>query len=88
MLQTADIHISVFSTVLFEAIRYDLTNYVLFVDRFARECNDILESGVAERLNLDEIPALNPAASKTARYYFDDFNSQRFRDMIIKKPLS
>jgi hypothetical protein len=88
LLQSADIHISVFSTVLFEAIRYDLANYVLFVDRFARECNDILESGVAERINLDEVPIINPAALKNARYYFDDFDIQRFRDMIIEKPLS
>jgi hypothetical protein len=88
LLQTADIHISVFSTVLFEAIRYDLANYVLFVNRFARECNDIIDSGVAERLNLDEIPALNPVISKNARYYFDDFDIQRFHDMIIEKPLT
>ncbi len=86
LLQSADIHISVFSTVLFEAIRYDLANYVLFVDRFARECNDILESGVAEKLNLDETPALGLAGSKNACYYFDDFDAQRLREMVIKKP--
>ncbi len=86
LLPISDVHISVFSTVLFEAVRYRICNYVLFVDRFARECNDVVNSGVARVLYSDQIPVLYKKMEINQKYYFDDFLPDCFLKLIqIKK---
>lgn len=58
LLQKCDIHISVYSTVLFEAALFPLTNYCLFVDELREKCEEIIASGVAQRLDYDELPSI------------------------------
>jgi len=82
LLPVSDIHISVFSTVLFEAVRYGLCNYVLFVDRFARECMDVVNSGVAKALYPDQIPVMYDKTHINPKYYFDDFHPDRILNLI------
>jgi hypothetical protein len=56
LLQLCDIHISVFSTVLFEALMFPVVNYSLYVEEVRVQCEEITSSRVALRLNSNEIP--------------------------------
>ncbi|MGB2963464.1 MAG: hypothetical protein WBB69_05710 [Anaerolineales bacterium] len=74
LLQNAGIHISVCSSVLWEAIRYDVANYVLLDDRYQDESHALINSGVALPLGSRQIP--DPAAKPDVPpdYFFADFN--------------
>jgi hypothetical protein len=59
LLNVAIIHIGVYSSVVYEAIRYDIYNYVLLVDKYMPECDEIINFGIALPLRPDELPDLN-----------------------------
>jgi hypothetical protein len=73
LLAECDIHISVYSTVLYEAILYGACNYSLRAARYAQVCDEIISSGVALPLNLNEVPAPCVMAGGQVRYYLDDY---------------
>jgi hypothetical protein len=56
LLPGADFHIGVASTVIFEAILFDIYNYVLYVPWEATTCDEIIGTGVAQKLKADELP--------------------------------
>ena len=73
LLAECDIHISVYSSVLYEAILYGACNYSLRVARYAQVCDEIIGSGVALPLNLGEAPAPCTMAAGQVRVYLDDY---------------
>jgi hypothetical protein len=74
LLAECDIHISAYSSVLYEAIMYGACNYSLRVERYARLCDEVIASGVALPLNPGEIPAPCTMAAGQVRYYLDDYH--------------
>lgn len=75
LLQQADIHISVYSTVIYEAILYNIINYSLYIEKVSNYCDEILASGVAQRLNTNELPKYfikNQTINR--KIFFDSFN--------------
>ena len=77
LLQEVDIHISVFSTVLFEALLYNVSNYSLLVKDYKSYCNEIIESGVASKLEPTQIPIIFKKKNKmNTKYFFEDFNGK------------
>lgn len=74
LLAQADVHISVYSSVVYEALRYQLCNYVLLVDSAWELCQAIVESGVALPLRPNQVPEPCVQPSATARYYFEDYD--------------
>ena len=78
LLQQADIHISAYSTVLFEALFYNITNYSLYIAKVSNHCNEILSSGVAQRLNTNEIPKqLGRNKMINTKDYFNIYNPEK-----------
>lgn len=74
LLQKCDIHISVYSTVLFEAALFPLTNYCLFVDELREKCEEIIASGVAQRLDYDELPSITVQRPNIKDRFFSQSN--------------
>lgn len=74
LLIQSDIHISAYSTVLFEATRYGVCNYSLLVDSVASYCNETVNSGAALPLMPDQLPAPCQAPPEAARLYAADYN--------------
>lgn len=81
LLTQADIHIGVYSSVLYEAIRYDVCNYVLYVQRVAEHCDEVIRSGVALRLQPDQLPDPNAKPQVLSRHYLDDYNPSVLFDL-------
>lgn len=73
LLASADIHISVYSTVLYEAVMYGAANYTLRVDRFAHRTKELIELGLAFDLRPDELPVVRASKRAGARDFFADY---------------
>jgi hypothetical protein len=74
LLPHVDIHISLYSTLLYEAVRYNVANYVLLVDGAPMICHRIIESGVAYPLELHQLPEIDARLDEQdAKRYFADF---------------
>jgi hypothetical protein len=73
LLSECDIHISVNSTVLFEAVRYGVANYVLFVPEAQDRCAQIVASQVALPLQSNETPEPVKQGLADPRFYFAEF---------------
>lgn len=74
LLPHVDIHISLYSTLLYEAVRYNVANYVLLVDGAPTICHRIIESGVAYPLELHQLPEIDARLDEQdAKRYFADF---------------
>ncbi|MBN1888233.1 MAG: hypothetical protein JW850_09590 [Thermoflexales bacterium] len=74
LLIQSDIHISAYSSVLFEAIRYGVCNYALFVDSVASYWNEIVKSGAALALMTDQLPIPCTTSPEAGRLYAADYN--------------
>lgn len=74
LLNLADIHLSVRSTVLYEALRYGVANYVLVVDSVARECQEIIDDGIGLPIHQGELPSVSAIPSKPASHFFAPFD--------------
>ncbi|MCO6451615.1 MAG: hypothetical protein J5I90_12585 [Caldilineales bacterium] len=75
LLADCDIHISVYSTVLFEALRYGVANYVLFVDSVRNRCEAIVSSGIARMLWPHEVPETHDIPTSPVALFFADYDS-------------
>ena len=75
LLAECDVHISSYSSVLYEAILYGVCNYSLYVDRYAQYCDEVISSGVALPLRPDQVPAPCASDVEEARFYLDDYHS-------------
>lgn len=79
-------HISIYSTTLYDAIRYKVKyNYALNIPLFADYVNDIVQTGIASKLE----PHENPLHKKTSittinhpSYYFDTFSKDKFLRLL------
>ncbi len=76
LLAECDIHISSYSSVLYEAILYGVCNYALRVERYSRLCDEVVGSGVALPLKPDELPVAYVIAPGEARFYLDDYRPE------------
>jgi hypothetical protein len=74
LLALADIHISAYSSVIYEALRYQVCNYVLMIDSASALCEAIVESGVALPLRPDQVPEPCAPPDSQIRYYFEEYN--------------
>ncbi|MCP4370152.1 MAG: hypothetical protein GY797_18865 [Deltaproteobacteria bacterium] len=74
LLTQTDIHIGVYSSVVFEASRYSLSNYTLLVEPYLAHCREIVESGVARPLQPNELPQNYQPNPTLANHYFAPFN--------------
>lgn len=74
LLSQCDIHISVTSTVLFEAVRYGVTNYVLFVPEAQDRCAQIVATHVARPLAANQLPEDCKTGLADPSFYFADFD--------------
>jgi len=79
-LLTADIHISVYSSVLYEAIRYNVTNYVLLVEEYEDEYQMLINNGIALPLNSDQIPEYLDESSISSEFFFAEFDPSALFD--------
>lgn len=82
LLPEANIHISAYSTVLFEALRYDVCNYSLYIKKVEEQWNEIIESGVAKPLYPDELPSLYFASDNNTKRFFADFNPNYLQKLL------
>jgi hypothetical protein len=74
LLSQCDIHVSVTSTVLFEAVRYGVTNYVLFVPEAQERCAQIVATNVARPLEANQLPEDCKTGLADPSFYFADFD--------------
>jgi hypothetical protein len=74
LLSQCDIHVSVTSTVLFEAVRYGVANYVLFVPEAEERCAQIVATRVGRPLEANQLPAVNKEGLADPGFYFADFD--------------
>ncbi|NMC59295.1 MAG: hypothetical protein GYA51_07935 [Candidatus Methanofastidiosa archaeon] len=82
LLSKCDIHIGTLSTVIFEAIRFNVKNYVLFIDRYKHYCEYIVSSGVAEKLDFFDIPKLNNNFQVDRIKFFDNYKYEKIRKLL------
>jgi hypothetical protein len=73
LLACADVHIGVYSTVIYEAVQYTRCNYVLYVDSFASYCDEIVDSGIALPIKGDQIPMPDRTIAVDSNFYFADY---------------
>jgi hypothetical protein len=78
----ADAHISSFSSVLFEATLYNIGNFSLYIPRYQEKCDGILKTGVAERLEMDQLPDFNQKPINNARHFMDTYNFEKLFPLI------
>jgi hypothetical protein len=74
LLAECDVHISSYSSVLYEAILYGICNYALYVDRYAQYCDEVIGSGAALPLRPNQLPAPCVPDVEEARFYLDDYH--------------
>jgi hypothetical protein len=74
LLNRVSVHISAASTVLYEAIRYNIPNYVLVVDQFRIESQAIIESGVAYPLDKTQVPDFGLTPNISTEYFFAEYD--------------
>lgn len=79
LLAQADIHIGVYSSVVFEAGRYKLANYTLLVEPYLTFCQEIVETGIARPLALNELPELYQPTTEQINHHFAPFNPSVLR---------
>ena len=81
LLNEASVHISAASTVLYEAIRYDIPNYILETDQFRKEYQTTIDSGVAIPLGKTQVPDFGIKPNISAEYFFAEYDpAVLFRD--------
>ena len=86
LLNEVSVHISVLSTLLYEAIRYNIPNYVLLVDQFRIESQTTIDSGVAYPLEKTQLPDFNLKPNVPSEHFFAEYNpAVLFNDDKIHK---
>jgi len=82
----ADVHISIFSTTLYDALRYGVSaNFSLQVPEWKDYIDSVLESGVAAPLRLDENPLdkMDANDQQEASNYYKKPNYQSLIDLVL-----
>jgi len=71
LLSQADIHISVASSTLFDALLFDVQNFVLLVERYRDICQEILDTRIAAPLKAGQLPEADQKSSFSRKHYMD-----------------
>jgi hypothetical protein len=74
LLAECDVHISAYSSVLYEALRYDVANYVLRLNRVSSHCDAIIDSGVAQALAPNQVPDPSRKPRVPTGFYFAEYD--------------
>ncbi len=77
LFENTDIHISVYSTTLYEALRYNIPNLVFKAPRCEDYVDEILRSGIAKEIVLpDDILNFNKDSNKknVTNYFYEPYN--------------
>lgn len=83
LLKGCDIHLSVCSTVLYEAVMYEVCNYSLQVLPCLQICEEIVASGVARPLQLNQAPELYEITPGDSKLYFAPYNPGVFLSQLF-----
>lgn len=84
LFHVSDLHLSIYSTTLYEAVRFDLENYTLYVPACSDYVDGILRAGIATKVELEQNPfslegGVQPKAHPAEHYFAP------FRPEILKK---
>lgn len=84
LFKISSIHISGYSTTLYEALRFGLSNYSLRIDQCFDYIEAIVNQGVSKLLLLDALPELNNNHNKInsneLNYFYEKYNPKIFLD--------
>lgn len=78
LLPEASIHIGISSSVIFEAVFYPVSNYLLYVPEQKRILDEILATGIARKLEMNELPVEYECDLTLQHKVFTDFNALAF----------
>lgn len=84
LLPEVHFHISVTSSVIFEAVYYPISNYVLYVPWQKKICDEIIATGVARKLEQNELPIAYPVDSNLRERVFSNFDETALKNAWIK----
>lgn len=77
LLDNADILISIYSTVLYEAMLYDVCTYVLIFEEIAERSMEIVNDGIGKPLKSDQLPTIcSDSKQLDIKYYFAPFQPE------------
>jgi hypothetical protein len=74
-----DIHLSIYSTTLFDALRYNKKNYALYIKQYGDYVDSIVKEEIAEKIDIFTNPFLldNKLEKSTdSSYFFETFNNE------------
>jgi hypothetical protein len=89
LLSIATVHVSIFSTTLFDAKRFSVMNFALDVPQFSDYVESMVSAGIAYRLRPGENPVtrwkelkdqFDPSGSS---YYYQEFNRALFQERLL-----
>jgi|GEM_PF-1909257 len=83
LFRASDLHLSIYSTTLFDAVRFGVKSYALYVPEYGDYVDSMAAAGVAVKTQLEEnflerAPA-EPANTHPREFYYADFSPERFR---------
>lgn len=68
-------HVSVYSTTLYEALRYDVSNYIFEVPQCMDYTDEILKLGIADRIDIEKKQIDKYRFANNKAYFYDKYNS-------------
>lgn len=74
LMQRAHVHISVYSTTIFEAARYGVSNWALNVPKYADRWQEYVDTGICRLLQPDQLPDASPLDQEQVYYYFSEYD--------------
>jgi len=74
LMQRAHVHISVYSTTIFEAARYGVSNWALNVPKYADRWQEYVDTGICRLLQPDQLPDATPLDQEQVYYYFSEYD--------------
>jgi hypothetical protein len=80
-----DLHVSVYSTTLFDAIRFGVPNFSIYLEPFSDYLESIRKENISRIIQPDENPVDFPDTSTTTRpkeYYYEAFHTSLFQDIL------
>ncbi len=85
LFSVVDIHISVYSTTLFDAIRFGIPNFSVYFQPFSDYIELIRKENIAHMIHPNENPidfSLTPSYGKPKEYYYKEFDSSFFENIV------
>lgn len=74
LMKRAHVHISVYSTTIFEAARYGVSNWALNVPKYADRWQEYVDTGLCRLLQPDQLPDATPVNPEQVYYYFSEYD--------------